>query len=471
MESITAKEMARRMDGILLAGPEVNQATDVCIDSREAKAGDFFLAIPGERTNGHQYLRAAYDRGTRIAVIQQKEAAKDLPEDYSLILVEDTVRALQELAKEAVRGKKIRFIGITGSVGKTTTRDMVRAILARRYRVSANKANFNSLIGVPVTLLRLPAHTEIGVVEMGMAEAGDIAQLADIVPPDAAIITNIGISHMEMLGSRENIFKEKMNIAKNFTEKNVLVINADDDFLPQIDPGTVPYRIIKAGLAEDADFRAVHVEDLGDKGIRFRLRTPEGELPIRLDVAGAHNAVNACLAAACCSVFGVPPEDVAAGLGQLEMTGNRLRIFSAGSVRIIDDTYNAAPASMKSALTTLSRSEGKRRVAVLGDMNELGSVSREEHAGVGAFAADCGINLVLTVGEKGKDIARGAAEKGLTVQSFDRKEDLYPQLKDLLCPGDTVLIKASRSLELEKISQKIKELFEGAGAKKEKTCR
>lgn len=465
MEKLSAKSVADATGGRIIKGEAGLEACGVSIDSRTAGEGDVFFALKGAKADAHDFVGGAYDNGCRMIVISREEAAKLVPDDACVILTGDTLIALQELSHWYISRFDMKKVAVTGSVGKTTTRDMIYAILRRKYITGASKANLNSESGMPLALLGFTHEMQAAVIEMGMDGAGQIRRLAEIAGPDMAVITNIGISHIEILGSRENIFKAKMEIAERFSEENTLVINSDDDYLATLKEEELPYRIVRAGTGSTADFRATDIEDLGDRGVRFSLITPEGTMPIRLAVPGSHNAVNAALAAACCFVLGVPVEDISSGFAHTEMTGNRLRIKAAGDVKLIDDTYNASPESMKSAITTLAKSEGMRKVAVLGAMNELGELSDESHDDVGRFAAEAGIELLVTIGEKGARIGDAAKRERaeIEVRCFESKESVYPLIRDIFKEGDTILIKASRTIELELLAERIEEAFAGKG--------
>ena len=466
MDRKVLKEMIEPMHGKLLKGAMNQTATGISIDSRTAKEGDVFFALKGSTVDAHRFLPGAYERGCRIMVVSDPQAAQMVPDDAAVVLVADTRNAMQDLARWYMESLDIRKVAVTGSVGKTTTRDMIYSAVSLKYTAGTCRNNYNNLIGLPFAILELTGSMQVAVLEMGLEttidEAHQIHKLAGLVNPDVAVITNIGVSHIEHYGSRENLLKEKMAITDFFGPENVLVINADDDMLATIDPLKVPFRIVRAGQSEDADFRASDIQDLGTKGVRFNLSCNQGSFPIRLSVPGAHNAVNAAIAAAAATVMGVSMEDIIAGLSQLEITGNRLRLMTIGDILVINDSYNAAPSSMESALTTLAKSEGKRKVAILGGMNELGANSDEAHRNVGCIAADTGVGLLITIGEKGRLIAEGAASvgvPGLEILQVERKEDLYPRLKELFRAGDTVLIKASRTIGLEDVAEEMERVL------------
>lgn len=458
MEELRARQIADAVKGKLIRGSGDEAATDICIDSRNAKSGDLFCAMVGEFNDGHKFMKSAYDNGCRIMLISKEETAETVPEDCALILTDDAMYALQELSAWYIARFDMKKLAVTGSVGKTTTRDMIYAILKKGFNAGTSKANLNSETGLPITLLSFDGSMDAVVVEMGMDALGQISRLTEIAKPDVAVITNIGYSHLEKLGTRENIFKAKMEIVEGFDESKILVVNADDDMLETIDENIVPYRILRAGKAENADVRVSAVENLGYDGIAFDLVCEGEKHHVKLGIMGEHNAINAALAAAACKSIGMNFDDIIAGLQDIEMTGSRLRFVEAGEVNIIDDAYNAAPESMISALKTLVKSEGKRKLAVLAGMNELGAVREESHRRVGREAAKLDLDLMITVGSDASLIAEEAASEGMDknkMLQFDSRDALADVINDYLKAGDLVLLKASRSYELEKLIDSI----------------
>lgn len=458
MEELRARQIADAVKGKLIRGSGDEAATDICIDSRNAKSGDLFCAMVGEFNDGHKFMKSAYDNGCRIMLISKEETAETVPEDCALILTDDAMYALQELSAWYIARFDMKKLAVTGSVGKTTTRDMIYAILKKGFNAGTSKANLNSETGLPITLLSFDGSMDAVVVEMGMDALGQISRLTEIAKPDVAVITNIGYSHLEKLGTRENIFKAKMEIVEGFDESKILVVNADDDMLETIDEDKVPYRIIRAGKVENADVRVLAVENLGYDGIAFDLVCEGEKHHVKLGIMGEHNALNAALAAAACKSIGMNFDDIIDGLQDIEMTGSRLRFVEAGEVNIIDDAYNAAPESMISALKTLVKSEGKRKLAVLAGMNELGAVREESHRRVGREAAKLDLDLMITVGNDASLIAEEAASEGMDKNKmlhFDSRDALADVINDYLKAGDLVLLKASRSYELEKLIDSI----------------
>ncbi len=458
MRELKAVEIASAVNGRIIKGDPMTTAGGVSIDSRKVALNDVFFALLGENTDGHRFIKSASENGASVLVVSKES------DDYAAfggayILVEDTLEALQSLSKWYIKDFAMKKIAVTGSVGKTTTRDMTYSILSQANSTGTNYGNYNSETGLPLTLLSLDSGMKAAVLEMGMDGPGQISCLAEIAEPDIAVITNIGISHMERLGSRENIFKAKMEIAESFGRENTLVVNADDDFLSMLAGGKLPYKLIKAGTSADADARVFDIKELGEEGVKFSLEYGGEVMNLSLPVPGAHNAVNAAIAAAAAMEAGANRDVVVNGLASLSLTGGRLKIKKSHEVTVIDDTYNAAPESVKSALKTLASFDGKRKIAILGGMNELGDMSEASHRDVGKFAAESGTDVIITIGEKGNMIAEGARSvckaSGVQVITFDTKEGLEAELAGLIKDGDTVLVKASRTIGLETVVEAI----------------
>ncbi len=475
MERLTAKEISKMTAGEIISGSPDAIAVDVAIDSRLLGKDSVFVALKGEQTDGHRFIKSAYDNGARIFIVSDRDLAyeygKDVFEsgDATVILTDDSLVALQELSGEYLRRMSMRCIAVTGSVGKTTTRDMLFAAISSRFTAGTNKKNYNSETGLPLTLLSFNKSMEVGVLEIGMDAKGQIERLVEITEPEAAIITNIGISHIERLGSRENIFEAKMEVTSKFDSSSTLVVNCDDDMLVKVFERPAPYNVISVGTDEkkNPDYLVSNIVDRGIDGITFSIKKKSGVFgldeecnAVKLKIPGGHNAMNCALAVAGAAVMGVDMKDAISGICKMKMTGSRLKVLESKEVegiRIIDDAYNAAPTSMKSALATLSNTSAKRRVAVLGGVNELGKLSEAEHRGIGEFAGSCDLDLLITIGEMAAWIGEEAARKSPETKClhFDRKECIYPLIKEIFKPGDVVLIKASRGYELDKLAEMI----------------
>ena len=464
MRPFTVEEIIKAVGGTLVSGEKENIVYRVCTDSRKAEPGDLFFPLKGENNDGHDFLGQVLEAGCRTIVVSDeskipKQAFASQPGDADIIVVDDTTAALQALASYYLDCLPLKKkIAVTGSVGKTSTRDMLYYAASTSFKTGRNPKNFNNYFGLPLSIMDFEPDTEVAVLEMGMASAGEIETLARIARPDIAVITNIGVSHIENLGSREGILKAKLEVTCCFDENSVLVINADNDMLtPENVKG--PYRVITVGTGENCDYRINDVCDFGDKGIEYTLCHEGKDYRIKLPVPGAHNAINASLAVAAAGLMGISPETAIKGFEQAELTEKRLNIKKQGRIKVIDDTYNACPESMKSALNTLMSTdveEGGRRVAVLGDMFELGKESPAAHLEVGRYAVEKKPDLLIAVGKDAEYIAQGAEPLGDGhVLRYETREDLEKEVHEIIRPGDTVLVKASRGMEMEKTVKEI----------------
>ncbi len=449
MKKMYIRQIAEGVKGQVRAGSPDGLVTGISTDSRTAGEGDLFFPLKGERFDAHDFIPQALEQGCRSFVVSRKDSLDMLKaaEGVNVIEAADTTKALQDLSSYYLDMLGIRKIAVTGSTGKTTTRDMIKCILGTKYKTYSNEGNFNNHIGVPLTILSIDEDAEMGVFEMGMDKFGEIHALVDIVRPDTGVITNIGVSHIENLGSREGIFKAKMEITDYFDEKNTLVVYEDDEYLnrDRIDGN---YRLITAGRNGRCDFIVSHLEDRGIDGIRFMLEHDEEAQMFELPVPGAHNAYNAAVAAAAASLEGITLKEAEQALRNLELTDKRLTVRTNDGIKVIDDTYNASPSSMKSALDALASTNGIRRVAILGDMFELGEDSPRFHREVGQHAAGCGLDLLITVGELSANIRDGALETmdENKVMHYEKKEDFMKEMNNIIDRGDVILVKGSNGM-------------------------
>ena len=418
----------------------------------------------GENNDGHDFLAQVFEKGCRSIIVsdESKVPKREFLADGiqpDIILVEDTTKALQDLAQYYLGTLPMKKkIAVTGSVGKTSTRDMMYYIASMKYKTGRNLKNFNNGFGLPLSILEFAPDTEAAVLEMGMDNFGQIEILANLVKPDIALITNIGISHIENLGSREGILKAKMEVTSCFDEHSTLVVNCDCDLLCE-ENVRGDYKLITVGSEEDNCYRVSDVCDFGDKGIKYTLHRDDKSYTISLPIPGAHNAVNASLAIAAGEQMGIDIETAIQGLESAQLTEKRLNIKEKNGIKVIDDTYNACPASVMSAVNTLMQTEGKRKIAIIGDMYELGQETENAHKEVGEFAGRKNPDLLVCIGDFAKGYAEGAAEhmKAERILYFAEKEDFFEQTEGLLAPGDVVLVKASRGMQMEKIVNKILE--------------
>lgn len=457
MRKFTFKEIEKVTGGRQIAGSPDATIDFVSFDSREVEKGQLFVPVVGEVHDAHKFIPGAAERGCDCFLVSRAEAIEGL--DCNAILVDDTTKAILRMAKDYLDSLNLKKVAVTGSIGKTSTRDMMYAILKEKYNTGCSQKNYNTSVGIAMTIFSFDESMEAAVLETGMDRMGEIDELVQIIEPDVGIITFVGTSHIEHLGSRENIFKAKMEIANYFGKNNTLVINGDNDMLSTLENDR-EYAVIKAGSCDDAQFRVSDVEDFGEYGIAYTLTTDNKSYRIRLNVPGAHNAVNSALAVAAASCMGVSVEEAVEGLHKIQLTGRRLKIREKGGIKIIDDTYNASPESMMSALTTLVNTKGDRKVAILGGINELGQMSYEGHHSVGVFAAGQPIDFLYTISEPAEAISKGFVDAGgdpEKVQHFDTKADFFMEMDGRFEDGDVILIKASRGRELEEVVEKILE--------------
>ncbi|QPS28972.1 UDP-N-acetylmuramoyl-tripeptide--D-alanyl-D-alanine ligase [Clostridium perfringens] len=452
MLELNLQEIVKATKGALLKEADVKEIKAVSTDTRKIEEGTMFIALKGENFNENNYVLDAFNKGAKIAIVDEVKCdLNELKEDVALIKVQNTGRALMDLAKFYREKLGLKVVGITGSAGKTSTKDLVAAVLSYKYKVFKTKGNFNNEIGLPLMILELDSTYDVAILEMGMRGLGQIKELAEIASPDLGIITNIGISHIEILKTRENILKAKMEIATFFDKNNTLVVCGNDDFL-----GALPeaeYKIVKTGVGENFKIGAKNIalEELSSK---FTVYDGEKEEEFSLDMPGEHNISNLMLGIAIAKELGVSFEEMKRGLKNIEATSMRLELIKKDGFSILNDCYNSSPVAVKSAIDVMKNIEGKRRIAVLGTMRELGHKSEEAHEEIGKYAKENGIEKVLCFGDFSENIKEGYGE-GCTV--YENKEELIKDLLNIICDGDIILVKASRSLKFEEITKALLE--------------
>ncbi|MBQ6431320.1 MAG: UDP-N-acetylmuramoyl-tripeptide--D-alanyl-D-alanine ligase [Oscillospiraceae bacterium] len=412
-------------------------------DTRRLQKGELFVAIIGTARDGHDFAADAIEKGA-AAVLASKPLAPEIPAIY----VEDTVKALQDVARHWREHLHIKAVGVTGSVGKTTTKGMIASVLETAFVTLRTEENFNNGIGLPVTLLGVDEACEAAVLEMGMNHFGEISLLTRIAQPDIAVITNVGTMHIEYLGSREGILKAKLEILEGLRPGGIAIFNGDNDLLSGV---AAQYHALTFGLGKQNDVYAEEIRTRGDQtdfiAVGFGKR-----IPITLHTVGEHCVVDALAAVAvglCCSLM---PEQIQEGLENFRNHGMRQKLYDLGSIHIMEDCYNAGPESMRAAFKVLACAKG-RRIAVLGGMLELGSFAPREHYLVGKEAAKAA-DLLFAYGENSEEYVRGALEEGMQyARKFDTHEKLTAALQAALLPGDTVLFKGSRGMKMERVLQ------------------
>lgn len=449
MQKFSGKDILRATKGELLCGNDDFSVKRVVTDSRIVQSGDLFVPFCGETFDGHDYIDNVLQNGAAAALSE-----KDIKsENGAVIKVKSTLDALGAIAAEYLRFYPIPVVGITGSVGKTSTKDMISAVLARKFDILKSTGNHNNEIGMPLTILEKEENHNMAVLEMGMSAFGELDYLANIARPAVAVITNIGMSHIENLGSQEGILKAKLEICNYFNDENVLIVNGDDKFLKNIKKD---FPIVRYGSGENCDVRAVDIKNNGILGSSFTVSMDGKKYPAEVKAPGMHNVYNALAAIAVGVHYGISPEECIKGVAAAEMTDMRMSIEKSGETVILKDFYNAAPDSIRASLEVLKTVEGHRRVAVLGDVLEMGSFAEEEHRKLGKSVNDAA-DVLITAGENAKFIAEGAKDAGMSeVISFDDTDAAAENIKNIVKDGDCILIKASRGMKFEKIYQKIK---------------
>jgi UDP-N-acetylmuramoyl-tripeptide--D-alanyl-D-alanine ligase len=419
----------------------------ISTDSRKVKAGNLFIALIGENFDGHDFIHAVAAKGAK-AVIASKPADPDIT--VPVILVRDTAQALLDLARFYRQGFQKPVIGVTGSVGKTSTKDMIAAALSSKLHVHKTQGNFNNNIGLPQTILQFEESHDVMVVEMGMRGLGEISALTQVARPTIAVITNIGISHLERLGSRENILRAKLEIIEGLEENGLLILNGNDPLLNQVRPH-FSGRIVYVGIEREADYRAYDLTNKGEEGVSFKVNLKGQEYSFHIPVVGMHNVINALFGIACGMELGLSPEELVSGVAGYVPEGLRCNILERDGIKFINDCYNASPDSMKSALDVLADlSQGKRAVAIIGNIFELGEMAALGHFQVGEMCRRLNVDFTAIIGENAGDVARGVGDIG-KYRIFNSHEEIITFLKGYLKKGDVVLIKGSRGMRMEKI--------------------
>ena len=434
------------------AGFEIDENARVCNisnDSRDIKEDTIYAAIVGERLDGHDFARAALENGAIAAIVEKRVTEKD-------ILVKDTRRALKDIAMGYRSMFDIPFLAVTGSSGKTTTKDMLYFAVSESRKTLRNLGNLNSEIGLPMTVFNLDESHECAVLEMGMYVQGEIDYLAEIVKPHFAIITNVGVAHIQSAGSRENILKAKMEIANYMTQSDVLLINGDNDMLQTVDTRAIKPSVCKYGLEEHNDIRLISYETT-ESGMKIRAdilgKITEYEIP----TLGIHNIYNSLSVMGLCSLMGLDMKKSSEGIRKYQPSKYRMEIKSVSGKTLIEDFYNANPDSLRASIETFRQMLGERKVAVLADMLELGEISEKEHMNAGIQASEI-FDVIICIGSDAKYIGKGAIENGFDkgrVYYFANNEEAVSEINSILRPGDAVLMKGSRGMKLEEVAESI----------------
>lgn len=434
--------------------------TGITTDSRAVRPGELFVALQGGNFDGHDYCAKAVELGAAGVLISHDIAP--LPAGIAVFRVEDTLKAYQELARAYRRSREgLRVFAITGSNGKTSTKDLLAACLSAKYKVVKTQGNFNNEIGLPKTLLSIQPDTDIAVVEMGMRGLGQIAELCGIAEPDSGLITNVGETHMELLGSMENIAKAKSEIVLNLPESGFAVLNGDNEYVVGAAAKTKA-QVVFFGLGEHCDYRGSEIVTAA-LGTTFTCteKATGKSVQVRLQLIGEHNVYNALSAIAGAACYGVSLEDSARALSTARLTGSRQEIIYIGELTFINDAYNASPASMEAALKTLAEAKRGahgcgRTIAVLADMLELGAISEDAHRRVGAWAVEYGVDYVLTYGRDAAYITDEALRRGGKSKHCATRQEAADELRLLAEAGDIILLKGSNSMQVGKMLELFK---------------
>ncbi len=504
MQPMTVQEIAAAVKGIWW-NPREDAAPvcAVCTDSRKVVPGCLFLPWVGEKFDGHDFIDAALDKGAAGCLCAK--LPQDLRPDKFYIKVDDTRLALRALASAYREKFSIPFVQITGSVGKTTTKEMVAAVLGAKYKVLKTPENYNNDIGTPLTLFGLGPEHEAAVIETGMNHFGEIEYLGAMVRPDVAVISNIGDAHIEFLGSREGILKAKCEILEHLKEDGLLVLNGDDALLNTVQS---PFRTVRCGQSEHCQARVLEIADHGVEGITCTVVTEKDRYALSIPAPGAYMVYSASIAVAVGEALGLSHDEIVRGVAAYEPAGSRMRVLHLPEGRILlddcynanpqsvaaalevlaktecdrriaepagsrmrvlhlpegrillDDCYNANPQSVAAALEVLAKTECDRRIAVLGDMGELGELTDQAHYNMGALAAMLGIDFVAAVGEKAVRIADGAAQSGGETLHFADQEEALKTLKEELKPGTAMLVKASHAMHFGQLVDALREDYD-----------
>jgi UDP-N-acetylmuramoyl-tripeptide--D-alanyl-D-alanine ligase len=423
-------------------------------DSREVRTQDLFVALPGDRVDGHEHVDEAFGRGASGALVSRRDAFAG-----PVVVTAQTGPALLRLAADERSGMPAPVVGITGSTGKTSVKDMTAAVLSTRLRTAASPRSFNTEVGVPLTLLNAADDAEAVVCEMGSRGLGHIAALCDVARPDVGVVTNVGPAHLELFGSVETVGEAKAELVEALPADGTAVLNADDPVVRSFD-GRTSARVLRFGRSPDVEVRADDTELDRQARASFTLRTPVGTERVELPVPGEHMVSNALAAAAAGVALGLSAGECAAGLKEARVSAWRMEVTETGAgVTVVNDAYNANPASMAAALKTARWIAGDRRcIAVLGEMAELGAVSEVEHVRVGELVARLGIEELVVVGAGASPIASGAGREGVEpdrIRRCETVEDAVDELREIVRSGDVVLVKASRVAGLERVAEAI----------------
>lgn len=456
MKKITVGQVAGACGGRLFGNEKDADIVikNIFTDSRKVGEGSLFAAIKGERVDGHDFIIPCFEKGT-VCAISEKEIETDKP----YILVDSTLQALKDIAAFYRGLFDIPFIGVTGSVGKTSTKEMLSSVLSRKFKVHKTQGNFNNELGVPLTIFGLEEEHEIAVIEMGISDFGEMTRLSKIVRPDFCLITNIGCCHLENLIDRDGVCKAKTEMFANMNPNGMIFLNGDDDKLAKIHEVTVEnHRIVPIfyGISDKNTFHAENISGDVRDGIACDIVYDNVKNRVFIPAIGTYMVTNALAAFAVGKALGLSDEEIVKGIASYETVGSRARVIDTGFITIIDDCYNANPTSVQGAIDTLVKFPG-RKVAVLGDMKELGTKTQDYHIETGKYLHRHGVDVLVAVGELAKNIYLGAQMPEKSIY-FATTEEACERIYDVIKENDTVLVKASHSMHFENITKALEKL-------------
>jgi UDP-N-acetylmuramoyl-tripeptide--D-alanyl-D-alanine ligase len=461
LEYISLKDIVKAIDGKIIFEGIYEGFNNVNSDTRKIEKKDLFIALKGENFNGNNYIKQASEKGASICIVDEINYDDSEIRPYTTIIkVENTRSALLDLAQYYRSILDIKVIGITGSVGKTSTKDLVAAALSYKFKVFKTEGNFNNEIGLPHMIFKLDNSYDIAVLEMGMNNLGEIHNMAKAAKPDIAVITNIGTAHIGRLKSRENILKAKLEITDFFSSENILVLNNGNDLLSTVKSNK--FKINTVSLNDRSNLSAFNIK-LMENSIEFSVKENDFDINEKIDVMapGKHSVINSLLAVMCARLFKLTYNEIRLGFKNLETTKMRLEIIQGKKFKIINDCYNANPDSMKAAIDVLSDFDGNRKIAVLGTMGELGEKSQELHEEIGEYASKLGVNLLIALGEYSIYYKRGFEKLSINnrkIMEFKNYDEAVNFLTgSYIETGDVLLVKASRTMRFESIVEKLKE--------------
>ena len=456
MKNLTLEHIAQVCKGTYYGpeGKKQEEVQSIITDSRKAESGCLFVPIVGERVDAHKFIPQVMEAGALATLSERLLENADFP----YILVESSLQAVKDIAEFYLKQLNIPVVGITGSVGKTSTKEVIASVLSQKYRTLKTQGNFNNELGLPLTVFRLRDEDEIAVLEMGISDFGEMTRLAKIARPDTCVITNIGTCHLENLGDRNGVLKAKTEIFKYLKPEGHIVLNGDDDKLSTV----TEYEGIRPvffGMSGNCQVYGDEIVSRGLKGMTCTIHLGETTFSVDIPMPGRHMVYNALAAAAIGNIYGLTTEQIKAGIESLEPISGRFRMIETEKFLIVDDCYNANPMSMKASLDVLKDGAG-RRVAVLGDMGELGTNEVQLHEEVGEHAGKCGIDVLICAGPLCRHMAEKAASvnPSLKVIYEQDRDSLMEHLQDYVQPGDTILVKASHFMKFEAAVEKLQNM-------------